>query len=144
MGDERRQVEARQHQRFEVVDEAFVLLDPDSTKLGAVVDISMGGLSFSHMAIKPLSSELFELDLFLIGQNFYFEKVPYKRVWDLETKEGTSSAGPMRRCGVQFGELTHSQAAQIRHFIQNYTTASMLDPYIEVKNMTQGPQPSYL
>lgn len=114
-------VEQRRYKRLQVRDGAFVLLGPDSTKLGRIIDISRGGLSFSHMARAGPSNDLFELDLFLIDTDFYLSGVPFVTVWDLKTHENPFSSITMRRCGVQFGELTPGQRTEIEYFIQDHT-----------------------
>ena len=118
MRNKNKPVQRRKQQRFQVRNDAFVLLGPDSTKLGALRDISMGGLSFSHMARRPPSNELYELDIFLIDQDFHLEQVPFKTVWDLATEENPFSSITMRRCGVQFGQMTHTQMSQLEYFVQ--------------------------
>jgi hypothetical protein len=114
-------VEKRKHKRMEVKDGAFVLLGPHSTKLGRIIDIGMGGLSFSHMASERPSSGLFELDIFIIDGDFYLERVLFEATSDFKTYENPFSSITMRRSGVRFGELGHNQVSQLEHFIQNYT-----------------------
>ena len=143
MRNTKKPVEQRKLKRFQVWDDAFVLLGPDSTKLGAAIDISTHGLSFSHIGRKAPSSELFELDLFLIDRDFYLERVPFKTVWDVQTEENPFSSITMRRCGVKFGELTNTQVSQLGYFIQNHATAKALNTYSTVKKPTQGRQQLY-
>ena len=114
-------VEKRKHKRMEVKDGAFVLLGPHSTKLGRIIDIGMGGLSFSHMASERPSIGLFELDIFIIDGDFYLERVLFEATSDFKTYENPFSSITMRRSGVRFGELGHNQVSQLEHFIQNYT-----------------------
>ena len=114
-------VEKRKHKRMEVKDGAFVLLGPHSTKLGRIIDIGMGGLSFSHMARERPSSELYELDIFIIDSDFYLERVLFEAISDFKTHENPFSPITMRRSGVRFGELGHNQVSQLEHFIQNHT-----------------------
>jgi hypothetical protein len=118
-------VEQRRYERFQVRDGAFVLLGPGSTKLGRIIDISTGGLSFSHMARARPSDDLFELDLFLIDTDFYLSEIPFSTVSDFKTHENPFSSITMRRCGVQFGELNASQRAELEYFIQNHTVDGM-------------------
>lgn len=42
-------VERRKHKRFQVPFGAFAVLGPHSTKVGRIMDISMGGLTFRHI-----------------------------------------------------------------------------------------------
>ena len=125
MAEGQKGVERRQHKRMEVRDGAFVLLGPRSTKLGRIIDIGMGGLSFSHMARERPPSELSELDIFIIDSDFYLECLPFETIADFKTHENPFSSITMRRSGVQFGELGRNQVSQLEHFIQNYTIGNV-------------------
>ena len=118
-------IERRKHRRMEVRDGAFVLLGPHSTKLGRIIDISMGGLAFSHMAREKPSSGLFELDIFTIDTDFYLERVVFETISDFKTHENPFSSITMRRSGVRFGELGHSQVSQLEDFMQKYTVGEV-------------------
>lgn len=118
-------VERRKHERMEVRDGAFVLLGPDSTKLGRMIDISLGGLAFSHMARERLSNALFELDMFIIDGDFYLEQIPFETISDFKTVENPFSSITMRRSGVRFGALTRDQLSLLENFIQNHTIGRM-------------------
>jgi len=114
-------IEQRRYRRLQVRDGAFVLLGPDSTKLGRIIDVCRGGLAFSHMARTRPSEDLFELDLFLIDTDFYLSEVPFSTVWDFKTHENPFSSITLRRCGVRFGELNPTQRTELDYFIQNHT-----------------------
>jgi hypothetical protein len=116
--------EQRQHKRFRVPKTTFVALWPEFFRVGQVADISMGGLAFRHLTgEEPLNGSL-ELDLFLAGQSFYLYKLPFEMIWNFEPVEANSSNAPdLRQCGLQFGALTPSQAAQLEYFIQNYSAS---------------------
>jgi hypothetical protein len=81
--------------------------------------MSMSGLAFRYIPREEPSSGPSELHIFLAG-NAYVYKVPFKTICDQEAEQVPSSFLTMRRCGVQFGELTQSQIAQLEYFIQNY------------------------
>ncbi len=119
--------EQRKHKRFRPGIGAFVLLGPDSTKLGRIIDVSLGGLAFSHMASARPPNELSELDMFLIDADFYLEKLPYTIVSDFQTFDNPFGSITMRRCCVQFGELTQHQKSQVAHFVQDYTEDGVWD-----------------
>ncbi len=118
-------VERRKYRRTQVRDGAFVLLGPNSTKLGRIIDIGIGGLAFSHMARERPSSELFELDIFIIDSDFYLERVLFETISDFKTHENPFSSITMRRSGVRFGELGHNQVSQLEKFIQNHTISEV-------------------
>lgn len=114
-------IDQRRHRRFRARDGAFVLLGPDSTKLGRIIDVCRGGLAFSHLAKARPSGDLFELDLFLIDTDFYLSEIPFSTVWDFKTHENPFSSITLRRCGVRFGELNPTQRTELDYFIQNHT-----------------------
>jgi hypothetical protein len=117
------QIEQRKHKRFQLRDEAFVLLGPDSTKLGRIIDISMHGLAFSHVGRARPPNEFFELDIFLIDTDVYIDKIPFETISDFKTRENPFSSITMRRCGVEFGVLTHGQIVRLERFVTNHTVA---------------------
>jgi hypothetical protein len=137
------QIEQRKHKRFQIREGAFVLLGPDSTKLGSIKNVSLGGLSFSHMARKPVSSQLYELDIFIIGQDFYLEQTPFWAVWDLPTEENPFSSITMRRAGVKFGDLTHSQLSRMEYLIQNYSVAKTSGTHLMIRDGRESQERLY-
>jgi len=113
--------EQRQHKRFRVPKTTFVVLWPHFLKVGQVADISMGGLAFRHLTGEEAPNGSLELDLFLAGRSFYLYKVRSDMIWNLEPVKPDSSNSPdLRQCGLRFGALTPSQAAQLEYFIRNY------------------------
>jgi len=114
--------ERRRHKRFQAQEGAFAVVRPESTKLGQIIDISQGGLAFRYTVTGARANGAFEVDIFLAGDGFCLEKIPIKTVSDLKVpKKFSNGSLPMRRCGVQFGELTDNQIAQLEYFIQNHT-----------------------
>ena len=45
----KRTIERRRHKRYKAVEGAYAAISPHSHKLGQVIDISMGGLSFKYI-----------------------------------------------------------------------------------------------
>jgi hypothetical protein len=113
--------ERRKHKRYPVKNGAFAVLGPPSTKIGQIINISMGGLAFGYIAGKEPSDTSFELGILLAEDSFHLTKVPFKTVSDQEAKEVPFSSLTMRRCGVQFGELRPNQMSQLEYFMQNHT-----------------------
>ncbi len=115
-------VERRRHKRFLAVDGAYAAVRPQYDKIGQIIDISRGGLAFSYMVSDSQEQESSELDIFLIGDDFHLDKVPFKMVSDQEIPERLCPGSlKMRRCAVQFGELTQRQIFQLEDFILSYT-----------------------
>ncbi len=114
--------ERRRYRRFRVQQRAFVVFGSHITQLGALMDISRGGLGIRYIACGDHSNASAELDIYLAGKSFYLGKVPFETIWDAEIPNlSPSTSITTRRRGVQFGELTQDQVGQLRYFIRNHT-----------------------
>jgi hypothetical protein len=120
-------VERRKYKRFQVPVGVFIVLGPDSTKVGRITDIGLGGIGFAHVDRREPLDGLRQFDMFHVHNGFNLKKVPFQTIWDLEFRKGLFGLMTIRRTGIQFGELTYSQRCQLEHFILNYTTAVFLD-----------------
>jgi hypothetical protein len=115
-------VERREHRRYQVHSGTYVALGPPYGKVGPMIDISLGGLSFQYVAGKERTNES-HINIFLTDANFYLEKVPIKTILDFEIADKLPpSSVATRRCGLRFEDLTHDQAFKLDFFIQNYRT----------------------
>ena len=115
--------ERRKYTRFRTRNGALIELRSQPGKLGEILDISRGGLSFRYIDIGDRPEGSFELDIFLKETGFRLERVPAKTVSDFRTtKYFPFSSTITRRQGVKFGQLTRKQISQLEHFIKNYTT----------------------
>jgi hypothetical protein len=108
-------VERRKHKRIQINGGAFVGIGPHFDQVGPLIDISMGGLSFCYMARQKQPNGL-SLDIFRTDRDFYLSYLPFKAISDLGTPDTK-----VRRCSVQFGDLTQSQISHLESFIQNQT-----------------------
>jgi hypothetical protein len=116
------QVEQGKHKQFPVTKDTFVALKPDYLEVGRVINISMAGLTFSYMADgKPLGQSSI-LDIFLVGRNFHLRDLPFRTISDVISDRIPFSSAKMRKCTVQFKDLTSHQMFQLKHFIQNHTS----------------------
>jgi hypothetical protein len=121
MGKANQPVERRKHRRFEIPVGAFIVLGPDSTKVGRITDISMGGLAFRHVDKKEPSDGLHELDMFHIHTDFCLKHVPFDTVWDAEEAPGGFMT--ISGSGLRFRQLTDNQKSQLQRFIQDHAVA---------------------
>jgi hypothetical protein len=113
--------EQRKNKRFKMKEGAFAIPRARSRKLWQIMDISKGGLAFQYVAKGERIYDSSDLDIAYSKASFYLEKVPFKAVSDLEVENGIRwSSLKVRRCGVQFGELTHNQVSLLEDFIQNH------------------------
>jgi len=109
--------ERRKHQRYQVQEDAFVVLKPEYKKLGHIIDVSMDGLAFRYVDEKQSSDKSSELEIFFADNRFHLDKVPCKTISDFVTNPLIG----FRRCSVRFRDLTDSHRSQLEDFIQNHT-----------------------
>jgi hypothetical protein len=110
----------RKHRRFQIESSAFVVYH--SNKLGRIVDISMDGLSFSHVERDRTPRKLRDLDIFLIDRDFYLENVPLRVDSIVKSYQPSFSSIYLGQYTVQFGDLTKRQRSRIEYLIRNHTT----------------------
>jgi hypothetical protein len=121
-------VERRRHQRIPVGGGTFVVLQPDRTKLGQVINIGVRGLAFRYMTPGEPWKGAVVLDLFVVGHDFYLEDLPFENVWDTKTgKVVPWGSTTLRRKGIQFAELAPSKQSQLCRFVRSQNpTMSLL------------------
>ena len=102
--------ERRKFTRFQVKNRSFAL----DKKFGPVVDISMDGLTFLHMPNDLDSKESNETGMLFAGEILFCNDLPVRVITDQTV--GDESAR-LRRGGLQFGDLTQDQLAQLESFI---------------------------
>jgi hypothetical protein len=114
--------ERRKTVRFLPQTETYVALRPDFTKLGRLIDISRGGLSFQYISSKVEGRGPTQLDLFTGNNGFYLPTLRCKIIYDIPLPEKSASAPPLerRRCGLEFGEATEAQVAQLELYLANH------------------------
>ena len=113
--------EQRKDKRFQLKKCAFAIPRARTRKLWQIMDISKGGLAFQYVVNGERVYDSPDLDIAYSKASFYLEKMPFKAVSDLEIENGIRwSSLKVRRCGVQFGELTDNQVSLLEDFIQNY------------------------
>jgi len=122
-GGMKTQDERRHHKRFKTHKDAFAVHKnhSDKRKLGKIIDISAGGLSFRYDSGKVGTRATFDLDILLVDGSFSLKGLPSKIISDF-LLEDESTGKKMRRRGVKFERLVDIQKSQIEHFIQNYTS----------------------
>ena len=126
-------VNKRKHKRYQVPAGSFVTLDSRGSIVGQIMDISVDGVSFRYMGdtfcFRPKGESY--LDIHLTEGGLSLGKIPFETVsdYDIPNPLLRKVVDPiplnhkaMRRCGVQFGELTPDQKSQLEELIQNHST----------------------
>lgn len=121
-------VERRRHKRFKINGDIYAILGKDSQAMGRIMDISKGGLSFSHNGGRVEPSRVSELSLFFADRNMSNSisraslRFKSRVVSDSETMTGVQLNMSKRRCAVQFDDLTWYQNASIDNLISHQST----------------------
>ena len=119
---DKKMVERRKHQRFRVREGVFVVLGPDSNKIGTIMDISMGGLAYNYLEdLFDEEDKFSELNIFFAEESLYLKKIKFQVVADQQPPKIPFSSINLRRCGVRFDNLNPSQTSELEHFIRNCT-----------------------
>jgi hypothetical protein len=140
-----KQIERRKHKRFSAKNGTFAVVRSNDTpldkikkmsmgeiacavykanpeKVGQIIDLSQGGLSFSYIDKRDACLELFGIDILSADNSFYLDNLSYKTVMDVETADEPSfSPIKVKRQGIKFTELTPDQLAKLKYFLQNHT-----------------------
>ena len=109
--------ERRQELRMQAQRRAYAILHPGFTRVGRIIDVSMGGLSFWYSEGNMPPAEASKVDIYL-DISKYLEGIPCKIVYDVQIpKRSLPYPEAARRIGLQFGELTHEQKSKLEYFI---------------------------
>jgi hypothetical protein len=125
MEDDRKKLaERRKFRRFKVRHPAFVVFNTQPTKLGEIIEMGLGGLSFRYMVdSEELVNQSRELDILFGDDDFYLDKLHFKTVSDQMASNGLPfSTMIMRRRGVEFCRLSEAQQVQLEYFIEHNTS----------------------
>jgi hypothetical protein len=122
MSNQKKLVDRRKHKRFQLQDTVFATLLPDYRKTGKIIDVSMGGLAFQYISeLQPATVVSCELAIFSATGDFHLSRLSFVTISDFENARVPFSSIRTRRCGLQFGELTGDQTAELVYFLDNYT-----------------------
>jgi hypothetical protein len=120
-GVRRKDIECRKRERLPLYNDTFVVLKSRDTKVGRIVDITMDRLTFHYIGREKRLGKSAEIGIFSAENDFYLYRVPCKVVSDRKPYENHPSPISIRRCDVQFKQLTQRQMSQLEDFIQSHT-----------------------
>jgi hypothetical protein len=116
------EMERRRHKRFRSKEGAYAVLSGPVSKMGQILDISRGGLSFRYIDIGDRPRKTCVLDILRDDNAFRLENVGFKVISDLDaSKDFPFSTIPMRRCGGEFTGLSNGQIYDLEYIIESYT-----------------------
>jgi hypothetical protein len=118
--------ERRRNARLNPKELTFVAVRPEFSQSGELLDISRGGLCFQYLRKLNPGGDMktpLKIDIFIINNGYYLPKIPCTLVYDVETDK--EALFPMslesRRCGLQFGNLSHEQTSQVELYLTKHT-----------------------
>ena len=130
-------LEKRKYHRYPAREGAIVAFKPHARLLGQMIDISLGGLAFRYIESEEQPDQPIELIILVAHHSFRLDKVPFKTVYDHEIIDHIAfSSIKMRRCNVEFGNLSEIQISAVQDFIMNHTVTSRKQP-IRVQSYQQ-------
>ncbi|MCG8533129.1 MAG: hypothetical protein MI749_21085, partial [Desulfovibrionales bacterium] len=117
----KRTIERRKHKRYKAVDGAFAAISPNSHKIGQILDIGMGGLSFKYIDNGKTSHDMeAEERIFLSSMGFYVGDLPFKTISDYPVDDAPSFNGmKIRRRHIQFTDLSFKQLFDLDCYLRN-------------------------
>ena len=105
--------ERRRYKRYPVRDGILV---STASRIGEMLDISMGGLSFRQVDREELAAD-YESAILFGEDELFLEDIPLQVLGDY-TEGPTAGYRQIRRIGARFGELGREQKELLRDFIQ--------------------------
>ena len=121
LAERRSGIERRKKKRFRVKDGAFAVKNSDINIAGPIQNISSSGFTFRYIGKIGQIGRSLEVNLFYIGEGHFLTKLPSKAIYDFKIDSKTpNNELTIRRCGVQFAELTDNQMSLIKDFILKY------------------------
>ena len=122
-------LERRKYTRYPIKDGAYATISPESTKLGQIVNISIGGLVFKYIDTDPdtQTKENIQESLFLSSMGYYVGDIDFKTVSDYEMPdctipEASFNTMKIRVRHVKFTDLKLKQLFDLDYYIENNTT----------------------
>ncbi len=119
----KRTIDRRKHKRYKAAEGAYAAISPNSHKLGQVIDISMGGLSFKYIDTTNNDTDFEqspEESIFLSSMGYYVGDLPFQTISDYEITNAPSfSSMKIRKRHVQFTDLSFKQLFDLDYYLRN-------------------------
>jgi hypothetical protein len=118
----KKQPEQRTHPRFQVRTGVGAALG--ETKIGAIINISRGGLALSCFDCNGEDEKGLpgppELSI-VHEEGFLMKNIPCKIIGDCSSSQDFFGTSNVDQCHIQFGELTPEQKSKLENFLDNFT-----------------------
>jgi len=119
-------VERRKRRRFLAEGGCLVTFGNDPVKLWQVLDIHQEGLAFRYIGGAEDTRTASRLDILTRDTSLCIEKVPFRIISDRQMPGPAPRRHSLKRCSVQFGNMTDVQTGQLENLIKGYTNATHL------------------
>jgi len=120
--------EKRKFNRQEPRISAYAAVGGAFTWVGEILDVSPGGMAFQYVMYRDFNEEKKDsAAIFIPNDGFRLDNLPCAVLYDIPAKTGDpemDTSVAVKRCGVQFKDLTEHQAEQLQFFIEHYSKAS--------------------
>jgi hypothetical protein len=127
MKNDRLHTERRQHKRYQVQRNAFVLLRDGFMNPGQITEINLGGMVFGYNCRNGNSPGASEIDIMVADftDAFLIRNLHIKAVSEREiSEENPIGATRLRKQVVRFGSLSPNQKTRLKYFMRFYTSGS--------------------
>jgi len=127
-------IDQRKHTRFRARDGSVaVVKNKFSSKFGTINDISRRGLAFHYLVtdfeLEEDSKDPCELNIVCKHSGLSLSIGSCRIIKDnYIPPEYSFCLGLMRKCSVQFGDMTPAQKSRLEFFIKNFTEGSINEP----------------
>ncbi len=112
-------LERRGKKRYEAKGGCLVILGGDPIKPWQILDISEEGLAFRYIGGAAVIGSTPHLDIRTSDPALGIARVPFQVISDLDMPSKGRRRYSLRRCGIQFGQLTPEQSGQVRKLIES-------------------------
>ncbi|MCK8603895.1 PilZ domain-containing protein [Desulfoferrobacter suflitae] len=119
------ELDRRQFKRHPVKGDFFITFRPEFRRMGRVKDISKGGVGLEYTIYDDQKAlENVEVDIFSAEADLHISKIPCKVAYDVRVDNYPSFDNlQVRRCGLEFAELSYQQYAAINSLVSLHTAS---------------------
>ena len=91
-------------------------------KLGQIVNVGRGGLSFSYISKEYQGDKVDEIDILLADDDFYLKNIQFKTIIDAPLEdENNLSPLEMKTQSIKFINMTTRQSLKLEYFLKYHT-----------------------
>jgi c-di-GMP-binding flagellar brake protein YcgR len=105
---------------------AFAVFKSNPPRMGEIIEISRGGLSFSYIDNATDLTDFSEMDILFVDEDFHLTHLPFKTVEDEAIVDSNRiHTFQMKRQTVKFKNLSDRQKKQLEYVLKNFTTGEV-------------------